>query len=140
MSCEITKLMQIPMNTLCYLIKLMSLFPSYVIYSPFVALSIFATVSNFCRIIKLWPSWGFGLFFIGVYISLMISQDIPSCKTFSRVSTVTVQSVFGSLTCASCAKKEVCGRVLVCPLGFTTYICTDVLFQRDWLSNVTLAL
>ncbi len=65
MSCEITKLMQIPMNTLCYLIKLVSLFPSYVIYSPNVALSIFVTSSNFCRIIKLMPSWGFGLFSSG---------------------------------------------------------------------------
>ncbi len=65
MSCEITKLMQIPMNTLCYLIKLMPLFPSCVIYSPFVALSIFAALSNFCRIIKLLPSWGFKLFSSG---------------------------------------------------------------------------
>ncbi len=85
MSCEITKIMQIPMNTLCYLIKLVSLFHFYIIYSPFVALSIFAALSNFCRIIKLLPSCGFGLFFIGVYISLMISQDIPSCETFSKV-------------------------------------------------------
>ncbi len=83
-SCEITKLMQIPMNTLCYLIKLVSLFPSYIIYSPFVALSIF------CRLIKLLSHYqtlaivGFRIFFIGVYISLMISQDIPSCETFSR--------------------------------------------------------
>ncbi len=84
MSCKIAKLMQIPMNTLCYLIKLVSLFPSYVITSLFVALSIFATLSNFCRIIKLLPSWSFKLFFLGVYISLVISQDIPSCETFSR--------------------------------------------------------
>ncbi len=76
--------MQIPMNTLCYLIKLASLFPSYVINSLFVALSIFATLSNFCRIIKLLPSCGFKLFFLGVYISLVISQGIPSCETFSR--------------------------------------------------------
>ncbi len=85
MSCEITKLMQISMNTLCYLIKLMQLFPSCVIYSPFVALTIFAASSNFSRFIKLFPSWGFKLFFLGVYISLVISQDIPSCETFSRV-------------------------------------------------------
>ncbi len=85
MSCEIAKLMQIPMNTLCYLIKLMPLFPSCVIYSPFVALSIFAALSNFSRIIKLLPPWGFKLFFLGVYISLVISQAIPSCETFSRV-------------------------------------------------------
>ncbi len=34
--------------------------------------------------IKLLPSWGFELFFLGVYISLVISQDITSCETFSR--------------------------------------------------------
>ncbi len=99
MSCEITKLMQIPMNTLCYLIKLVSLFPSHVIYSPFVALSIFATLSNFYRIIKLLPSWGFGLSFIGVYISLMISQDIPSCETFSR--DVKARTKIGLISCRS---------------------------------------
>ncbi len=65
MSWEIAKLMQIPINTLCYLIKLMPLFPSCVIYSPFVALSVFAALSNFSRIIKLLPSWGFKLFFSG---------------------------------------------------------------------------
>ncbi len=72
------------MNTLCYLIKLMPLFPCCGIYSSFVALSIFAALSNFCRIFILLPSWGFKLFFLGVYISLVISQDIPSCETFSR--------------------------------------------------------
>ncbi len=85
-SCEIAKLMHIPMNTLCYLIKLMPLVPSGVFYSPFVALSIFVVLSNFCRIIKLLSSWGFKPFFLGVYISLVISQDIPSCETFSRVA------------------------------------------------------
>ncbi len=46
---------------------------------------------NFCRLIKLLSYYrtlaivGFRTFFIGVYISLMISQDIPSCETFSRV-------------------------------------------------------
>ncbi len=62
MSFEITKLMLIPVNNLCYLIKLLSLFPACAIYSPFVALSIFVVLSNFCRIIKLLPSWGFELF------------------------------------------------------------------------------
>ncbi len=85
MSFEITKLMLIPRNNLCYLIKLLSLFPACVIYSPFVALSIFVVLSNFCRIIKLLPSWDFELFFLVIYISLVISQDIPSCETFSRV-------------------------------------------------------
>ncbi len=98
--------MQIPMNTLCYLIKLVSLFPSYIIYSPFVASSIFAALSNFCRIIKLLPSWGFELFFIGVYISLMISQDIPSCETFSRV---------GILEEACCVVKPRFGMVPLFP-------------------------
>ncbi len=84
MSLEITKLMLIPVNNLCYLIKRLSLFPACVIYSPFVALSIFVVLPNFCRIIKLLPSWGIELFFLGVYISLVISQDIPSCETFSR--------------------------------------------------------
>ncbi len=44
------------MNYLYYLIKLLSLFPACVIYSPFVALSIFVVLSNLCRIIKLLPS------------------------------------------------------------------------------------
>ncbi len=35
------------MNNLCYLIKRLSLFPACVIYSPFVALSIFIVLSNF---------------------------------------------------------------------------------------------
>ncbi len=84
MSFEITKLMLNPVNNLCFLIKLLSLFPACVIYSPFVALSIFVVLSNFCRIIKLLPSWGFELFFLGIYIRLVISQDIPSCETFGR--------------------------------------------------------
>ncbi len=75
------------MNTLCYLIKLVSLFPSYIIYSPFFALSIFAALSNFCRIIKLLPSWGFGHFFIEVYISLMISQDIIIISMYKTAHT-----------------------------------------------------
>ncbi len=58
MSLEIIKLMLIPVNNLYYLIKLLSLFPACVIYSPFVALSVFVVLSNFCRIIKLLPSWG----------------------------------------------------------------------------------
>ncbi len=74
------------MNNLCYLIKRLSLFPACVIYSSFVALSIFVVFLNLCRIIKLLSSWGFELFFLGIYISLVISQDIPSCETFSRVS------------------------------------------------------
>ncbi len=72
------------MNYLCYLIKRLSLFPACVICSPFVALSIFIVLSNLCRIIKLLSSWGFELFFLGICISLVISQDIPSCETFSR--------------------------------------------------------
>ncbi len=53
MSCEITKLMQIPMNNLCYLIKVLAVFPACVIYSPFVALSIFVVLSNFCHLLTL---------------------------------------------------------------------------------------
>ncbi len=53
MSCEINKLMQIPMNNLCYLIKVLSVFPACVIYSPFVALSIFVVLSNFCHLLTL---------------------------------------------------------------------------------------
>ncbi len=95
------------MNNLCYLIKLLSVFPACVIYSPFVTLSIFAVLSNLFRIIKLLPSSHpllsthfyfvtrrifngisaivrFRHFFLWIYISLVISQDIPSCETFSR--------------------------------------------------------
>ncbi len=86
MSFKITKLMLIPVNNLCYLIKFLSLFPAGVIYSPFIALSIFVVLSNFCRIIKILPSWGIELFFLGINISLVTSQDIPSCETFSRAA------------------------------------------------------
>ncbi len=84
MSFEITKLMLIPVNNLSYLIKLLLLFPACVIYSPFVALSFF------CRLIKLLSYYqslaivGLWTFFLGIYISLVISQDIPLCETFSR--------------------------------------------------------
>ncbi len=50
--------------------------------------------SNFCRFIKLLSYYqtlaivGFQTFFLGVYISLVISQDIPSCETFSRDCTL----------------------------------------------------
>ncbi len=74
------------MNNLCYLIKRLSLFPACVIYSPFVALSIFVILSNLCRIIKLLSSWGFELCFLRIYFSLVISQDIPSCEIFSRAA------------------------------------------------------
>ncbi len=86
MSFEITQLILVQVNNLCYLIKILSLFPACAIYSPFVALLIFVVLSNFCRIIKLLPSWGFELFFLGIYISLVISHDIPSCENFSTCS------------------------------------------------------
>ncbi len=100
MSFEITKLMLIPVNNLCYLIKLLSLFPACDIYSPFIALSIFVVLSNFCRIIKLMPSLDIELFFLGINISLVISQDISSCDTFSRITTFRKATV-------SCSKVRV---------------------------------
>ncbi len=53
MFCEITKLMHIPMNYLCYLIKLLSLFAACGIYSPVIALSIFVVLSNFCHLLTI---------------------------------------------------------------------------------------
>ncbi len=45
--------LSVSMNNLCYLIKLLPLFPVCVIYSPFIALSTFVVVSSLYRIIKL---------------------------------------------------------------------------------------
>ncbi len=61
---------------------------------------------NFCRLIKLSSYYqtlaivGFRTFFIEVYISLMISQDIPSCETFSRGD----KPLFSRLVTSQCKK------------------------------------
>ncbi len=94
-----------PDDNLCYLIKLLSVFPACVIFSSFVSLSIFIVLSNFCHLLTLcylvtfYVTYApvtrrtlngisaivrFRTIFLGIYISLVISQDIPSCETFSR--------------------------------------------------------
>ncbi len=47
---------RVPVSNLCYLIKLLQLFPAYFIYTPFVTLSMFAALSNFRRLINLLSS------------------------------------------------------------------------------------
>ncbi len=71
---------QTNVNLMYYLIKLLSLFQACVFYSPFVALSIFVDLSNFCRIIKLLPSWSFELFSSGLTLVWWFHMTSHSVK------------------------------------------------------------
>ncbi len=65
------------------LIKLMSYYKTFVIFSPFVIYSLF-TLPTHPRLrehlIEFQPSWGFELFFLGIYISLVFHRTSHSVK------------------------------------------------------------
>ncbi len=67
-----------------YLIKRLSLFPSLCYLLTLCCFIIFCRLIKFVSYYQILVIVGFRTFFLGIYFSLVISQDIPSCEAFSR--------------------------------------------------------
>ncbi len=93
------------MSNLSYLIKLLQLFPACFIYTPFVTLSPFVALSNFCRLIKLLSSYRTFVIFSPLVIYSFFTLSAHPINAPAEHTTITTLSPV--LSCARSLRQYI---------------------------------